>query len=405
MYYLQNEAEVNKELIQLFSSYLQGHCSQQEIERVIRLVEQGGFEAEWREALDRLAATHDAEAIVATHADESGERIHQRIRKRIDTMGDALPRRHPRRRFALLPYTIAALLLMALTMAWLVFNSPLSNKSPFAARPALVDALPGGNRATLTLADGRTVELDEMQVGITIANDKISYRDDAQEIVALQAAPVGLAVSTPNGGTYQITLADGTQVWLNAASSIRYPSRFPDTERVVEIDGECYFSVAKDAKRPFRVRSRGQEIEVLGTEFNVSAYADDATTKTTLVAGAIQVATDGLSVRHSRRLAPGEQSTLVGGVVQVEAVEANTYIGWKNGDFTFNGMELREAMKQLSRWYDVEIVYAGDIPPTPFHGSFSRTFTLAETLAILKEGHVNFALERHGSSTRLTVSP
>lgn len=264
------------------------------------------------------------------------------------------------------------------------------------------DVAPGGNRATLTLADGREIFLNESQSGIVMGDERILYQEGDEELANLdREAAAPLVLSTPKGGTYQITLSDGTAVWLNAASTLTYPSRFEGNTRTVTLSGEGYFEVTKDERKPFRVMSEGQQVEVLGTAFNVSAYPDDPETKTTLVTGAVRLG----GVGNDVKLAPGQQGIMAGNEIRVETVDVDTYTGWKNNEFVFNGIELHEAMKQLGRWYDVEVVYEGKIPSKQFYGSFSRSLTLGETLNILKQARVNFSVQQTGATNRVIVKP
>jgi transmembrane sensor len=304
-----------------------------------------------------------------------------------------------------LPYAAAIALLLSVGI-WLSNDRWLIRHQQPAAETQIVDIAPGGNRATLTLEDGRTIALSPEQEGIIVGKE-IAYSDgtavlDAAEN-ATQGGPTWLQLATPKGGTYQITLSDGTRVWLNSASTLTYPNRFMGAERIVEISGEAYFEVTKNPNKPFKVISKDQELAVLGTAFNILAYGDETVVKTTLVEGSVRVTSN---THHSATiLTPGQQSTVSGTGIEVNEVNVAACVGWKEGYFIFNGTELFDAMKQLSRWYDVEVVYEGPFPPTPFYGKISMGDTLAEVLAILKEGKVNFRIEKREGINRLIVIP
>jgi len=307
------------------------------------------------------------------------------------------------RGFRWFPYAAAAVLALA---AGLYFFQPnVENGISGIDNLTAADILPGSNRATLTLADGRTVDLSEAQAGIIIG-DGITYLDGSAVLspeVGKSESPedsphVGLAtydlrLTTPKGGTYQIMLSDGTQVWLNAASTLKYPSRFESNERVVEIDGEGYFAVTKDRSRPFKVVSKGQEVEVLGTEFNISAYADDNTVKTTLVEGAVQIVNRQSKIVN--KLLPGEQSVVRGATTDIRQVATEPYIAWKNGDFYFDNTPLADMMKQIGRWYDVEVVYEKAVPKEKFSGAMSRNVTLQTVLELLRISEINYRIEKN----------
>lgn len=315
-----------------------------------------------------------------------------------------------------LPYA-AAIFMMGTIGIWAVRNHTITHqKNEHVSLPAK-DVLPGGNRATLTLANGQAIDLKNNQKEIIVGN-KITYADGSPVLNSGSGIQL-LTLSTPRGGTYQITLPDGSKVWLNSSSRLTYPSQFAKDERIVELEGEAYFEISKrlktkasanekTSKLPFLVKTRNQTVEVLGTQFNISAYSDESNVKTTLVEGSVKVA---LVNKKSAQgtvpivLKPGQQSILHNDKTTVNRVDVSTFIGWKQGYFIFNGTELQDAMKQLSRWYNVEIRYEGNLPRTLFYGKISREGTLAEALVILKEGKVNFRIEKQEEINRLIVMP
>lgn len=314
-----------------------------------------------------------------------------------------------------LPY-VAAILVMGAIGTWALWDSQTSDPKTDQLG-LLADIQPGGNRAMLTLADGRTINLNAAQNGIVV-NDRLTYIDGTA--ILDEGLPPDIAslmsIATPKGGTYQITLPDGSKVWLNSDSKLTYPSQFDQDERVVELEGEAYFEVSKTLQKlPFLVKTRDQTVEVLGTQFNISAYRDEPEVRTTLVEGSVKVAlvnngrgepnSRPLEPSHATILKPGQQSIVNNEKATVNEVDVSAFIGWKDGFFIFNGTELRDAMKQLSRWYDVDIIYEGTFPHTPFYGKISREDSLAEVLTILKEGKVNFRIEKQGETNRLIVMP
>lgn len=301
-------------------------------------------------------------------------------------------------------WTVAASMLL-LTGIGLFLYQYIPDNNNVQQQAVLDDVPPGTNRATLTLADGRTVTLDEAQEGIIIADENITYIDGSLLDVMLSGVEAGpntqysiptsqyAILTTPKGGTYQITLPDGSNVWLNAATTLKYPPRFDADQRRVEISGEAYFSVAKDSKRPFKVISDGQEIEVLGTEFNVSAYEGETETRTTLVQGAVRLSPSGGTGRvrpsadrgRSFDLKPGEQAIAIGGSFTKEKVDLEPYIAWQKGDFHFSE-DLESVMKQVGRWYDVEIEFRDESLKKVFvSGSVLRSRPLSELLTLLED--------------------
>ncbi|HWK98988.1 MAG TPA: FecR domain-containing protein [Parapedobacter sp.] len=300
-----------------------------------------------------------------------------------------------------LPYAAAAVLAFASVSMWVFFDDVFGPK-PKTETLTSTDIGPGGNRATLTLADGRTIDLSEAQPGIVVG-DEIRYTDGSNVLDGKTEVPKSdvlrlLSLTTPKGGTYQITLPDGTNVWLNAASTLKYPSQFSDDERVVELTGEAYFDVAKTKQQnsknaqkqawPFRVVSKGQRVEVLGTEFNISAYTDDPETKTTLVNGKVKVIVNGEDISNPLSnvsyLNPGQQSILRGETIDVNAVDTEPYTAWKDGLIVFNGAEIMTIVRQLERWYDVTF-HVSDWPSgLRLEGELPRNTKLSGVLEALK---------------------
>jgi len=250
--------------------------------------------------------------------------------------------------------------------------------------------------------------------------DEISYLDGTDVLDGRlktgdgrsKAEDLGLlTLATPKGGTYQITLPDGTKVWLNAASSLRYPGSFDGDERVVELEGEAYFEVSEQAhggrsaagsgshvhtftssqKIPFKIISKGQTVEVLGTQFNISAYADDLEVKTTLVEGSVQIVN--ANSKAVNKLLPGQQSTVRGRNTDIQAVDTEKYTAWKTGLFHFSNTPFEDMMRQISRWYDVEVVYTATVPGDTFTGKMSRDLSLMTVLELLNVSNVQVRLE------------
>ncbi len=391
-----------EEFITLFLKYRNNLCNAEEAEKLIRYIKNGRNRQLVKELMDGLPQSDtDSETFEMSGIRESLDQVFNRVQQ---TKHNVPFQRHGHRIIAWQWASVAAaLLIVGMSVLWYVAGKDVQQDTIVNLKTHDID--PGGNRATLTLADGQSIALSEAEAGIVVGAERITYQDGTAAVAVLEdkntTKPKMLSLTTPRGGTYRVTLPDGTKVWLNAASTLSYPNRFVGNERRVTLSGEGYFEVVKDESKPFRVESRGQQVEVLGTQFNISAYPDEAATKTTLVEGAVRLGSNAADIT----LSPGEQGILYDGKIQVEAVNVATYVGWKNGEFVFNGIELHDAMMQLSRWYDLEVVYEGEISPTPFYGSFSRSSTLAKTLDILKEAKVNFSVQKIGSINRLVVRP
>ena len=313
---------------------------------------------------------------------------------RMGGTGQEINRQRGRRRF--LPMmSVAAAVLLLLVSAYLLFR-PGKRTAQTAA--AATDLAPGGNRAILILDDGRKITLDSAATGtiatqgvvniVKTATDELSYRATAHPGEAVSYN----TLQTPRGGQYRLTLPDGTRVWLNSASSIRYPSAFTGKDRSVEVAGEAYFDVAKDVQKPFLVKARNMEVQVLGTAFNLMAYADEEEVQTTLVTGAVEVVKD----KERQLVRPGQQAVLADGSSSFRVGEADlkSVLAWKDGFFRFDGGGIAAIMRQMARWYDVEIVYEGARPAEQFYGFLPRQQYASQILEALElTQNVHFRME------------
>ncbi|MBO9153347.1 FecR family protein [Chitinophaga sp. GCM10012297] len=284
----------------------------------------------------------------------------------------------------------AIILLAGAAVIWQSQRKQTLPSSPITAQLPKTDIAPGGTKATLTLADGTTVTLDSAgnqvissgSTTITRHQGQLLY-DAGKETAALQYN----TLSTPRGGQFRVVLPDGSKVWLNSASSLRYPLAFTGKERVVELDGQGYFEVAGDAEQPFKVKVRSMEVRVLGTHFDVMAYKDENTVNTTLLEGAVQV-TEGAA---KQLLKPGQQAVLDtrSHEMLVQQANVNKVIAWKNGLFVFNNMTLPAILREVARWYDVEIVYQTTPSTELYGGGIARSLHLSNVLALLEAGGSN----------------
>ncbi|QEM11396.1 FecR family protein [Mucilaginibacter rubeus] len=264
------------------------------------------------------------------------------------------------------------------------------------------DFLPGSNKAVLTLANGSKLSLTGgnkgllAHQGITAINKKeegrVEYRPGTDDLAAGQAAATLYnTVSTPKGGQYQVVLPDGTRVWLNTASSIRFPTAFTGNDRQVEISGEVYFEVAKNKSKPFIVSSGNQKVTVLGTHFDINAYQDEGTVKTTLLEGSVKVTNGDNMVL----LKPGQQSQLSteNKLTVSNDIDMDEVVAWKNGFFQFNKADIQTIMNQISRWYDVEVRYEGQVQPGHYYGKISRNVNASKVLKVLELSGMHFIIE------------
>lgn len=325
--------------------------------------------------------------------------------ERVGTMLSAITGRQPElrkvhflRRYR---WMAAAMLLLLGTGAYfLLQRSPQQVK--VAAKPD--DVPPGGARAMLTLANGKTVPLDSTgsqtiqqgQVTVYQQGGQLQYNNAATQ--GTSAGPSYNTLTTPRGGFFSITLPDGSKVWLNAASSLKYPVTFQGKERVVELQGQAYFEIAANPQQPFRVRlSKGAEVQVLGTSFDVMAYTDEKTAQATLVEGAVKIKQAAVQAI----LKPGQQAVLdqLAHTLEVQPADVNQVIAWKTGFFEFADTDLATIMRQVERWYDVEVIYEHPHDKERFLGRISRHQPLSRILQLLEDNGVKSRVE----GKRITV--
>ncbi|MEO8584444.1 MAG: FecR family protein [Flavitalea sp.] len=281
---------------------------------------------------------------------------------------------------------------------WTHNSSPKNIPKVAMAVTTANEILPGGQKALLTLADGSTIVLD------SVANGKIAQQGQMEVIklsggqlryesaknIDVGGEPMQLnTMSTPRGGQYQLVLPDGSKVWLNAESSITYPVAFTGPERMVNISGEVYFEVFKDKTRPFRVQAKDVQVEVLGTHFNINAYSNEGPVKTSLLEGSVKI--------NKQVLKPG-QAYLDGKIVSTN-VERD--VAWKNGVFNFNDQDLSQVMRQLARWYNLDVLYPKGVPKKEYGGEMGRNLNLEQVLKGLENSGVHFELK----GTSLIVKP
>lgn len=406
--------ETNKSKIdQLLQKYKEGNCSLEEIEWLQHAL--SATDIGDQDAIDQAIVTSLLQPSAAGKMSESRQKIVLgNIKKQIQQ--GTQERDKPK--FSIgWPYWAAAacLLLFIFTMLfWQQQTSPVqADINLVRMQDTTGDVVnPGGNSATLRLANGTLLELDKQASGI-VMGESITYENGKsiaaaaldKQAMAADPSKLVLELATPLGGIYQITLPDGTKVWLNAGSSLKYPMSFAKNERRVRLEGEAFFEVTKDSARPFKVLSKGQEIEVLGTAFNVNAYPDNTTIKTTLVKGKVKLSNNN---RYSEAiyLLPGQQSTNTNnGKIQLANVDTAPFTAWKEGLFYFDETPLSDALQQIGRWYNVEVKYKGEVPQTHFYGRIKRSKPLRDVLDVLEEGGLRFELSKSDEKNILYVRP
>ena len=380
----------------LLSRYKTGLASAEERKELSVLLEE-----DWEHRTPGRPVDHiDWQQMLESIKREGGQKMPKRP-VRAERPLRAEPPLRPLRILHLYWFRAAAVILLFLGIGagtWLAINrtsKPLEART-IPARPA--DVAPGVNKAILTLSGGRQLILDSTakdtlltEGSVIVASAKGSLAYNARSAAADGEAMYN-TLTTPRGGQYQLTLPDGTKVWLNAASSIRYPTVFNGKDRTVTVTGETYFEVARKANQPFMVRTGQLEVAVLGTSFNINAYGDESTIKTSLIEGSVKVAEG----NKTALLTPGQQAQTDGNKdIQITKMSnPAAAIAWKNGYFSFEKADLQTVMRQLSRWYDVDISYEnGKAPADHFWGDLKRDARLSDILAVLAKSGISFTID------------
>jgi ferric-dicitrate binding protein FerR (iron transport regulator) len=322
---------------------------------------------------------------------ETSMRMWDKIQQRVDAIETPVLRHYRKYR-----WLAAAVLVLA------VITYPLLRKQqPKLLAEATSTIKPGGNKAVLTLANGSKVVLTDTgsqviktgNIAIQQTQGKLQYESQGNEANAFNE------LTTPRGGVFQVSFPDGSHVWLNAASSLKYPLKFKDNRTVI-LNGQAYFEIAPNAKQPFIVKVGEMEVRVLGTSFDIMAYKDEEAVNTTLIEGAVKV----LQGNTSALLHPGQQSKLnpANGRMEVQAVNLENVLAWRNGRFELENTDLPTFLRQLARWYDIEIAIeapAKEVALKKFGGQIGRDMNLQDVLIILDQYGVECKLENR----KLTV--
>lgn len=308
---------------------------------------------------------------------------------------------------------VAASILTLLSIGLFFYsNRSIDDRSALSESEALKEKViikPGGDKAVLTLSDGSKIILEDAkkgllanQAGVSIqktADGELLYsfaKDVGSESRKLPEEVIYNKIETPFGGKYQINLPDGSKVWLNSASTLRFPALFSGNTREVELSGEAYFDVAKNPDKPFKVVTKDQIVEVLGTQFNINSYSDEETIKTTLIEGSVKI----IYKNRVVLLSPGQQFQPNMNSSKVVEADTEEVTAWKDGYFLFKDEDIQSIMRKISRWYNVEVNYSGNIPEVGFGGNISRSKDINEVLNVLQlTNAVHFKVE----GRRITV--
>ncbi|MRG45185.1 DUF4974 domain-containing protein [Chitinophaga sp. SYP-B3965] len=369
----------------LFRAYMNQSCSEQDKEKLFAMMADQENDARLYEIIDRVMAEPGEEIVIE---EERADEI-------LSVLQQAIPKKHKRGRMvSITRWAAAAAVVTGLgTLYWIYPSSKPSKNNQQAATAQDIQAASQG--AILTLGDGKQVTLDSLQKGVianqggtnvSLAHGTIAYDDHRAAAVSYNT------LSTPKGRLFHLVLPDGSDVWLNAASAVTYPTSFSGKERVVTLKGEAYFDIKPDAAKPFSVRlADNTEVKVLGTAFNINAYENEHVTATTLINGSVQINAG----NNSSILKPGYQANVAHATpgIKVSRADTSQVLAWKNGIFNFEDADIQAVMKQLERWYDIEVQYENGIPAIIFGGKMDRNLSLSNIIRMLEISDVHCRLE------------
>jgi transmembrane sensor len=377
----------------LLEEYITDAISEEDLREFYALLEDPFYRDLWNKALEK---EWDLGMYEEAKDERIGQLIQQNVLERIATTKVVSIQRSQAK--WIYRVSAAAVFFILLAGSFYFINSRSKHKDGQRNEAAqnIVDVSPGDNKAVLVLSDGRQVELNSLQQGFIMdqGNARITKEDSgsvAYEALDKTSLVYYNTIRTPRGGQHHVKLEDGTDVWLNAASSIRFPTVFSGKERKVEITGEAYFEVAHKTGRPFLVAARGMQVEVLGTHFTINSYENENTLKATLLKGKIKIDAE----KDSAILSPGEQARISSNnhLAVVKDVDVEEAVSWKNGYFKFVQADVKTVMRQVERWYDVEVVYEGPNPEGHFNGNIPRNIMASSLIRILKAGGIQCKLD------------
>jgi len=377
----------NNELIKLISKYLSGKATIQEAEFV-----------------ERYYGHFDLQNAAPAFSEEEWQILSLGMRKAIEEKIEKVDetRLVPLYRKKWFRYAAAASIIFLVTIGSIVYmrnkSSSLQSDPAKGGELAVNDILPGGNKATLTLANGSIISLDSAKNGRLAEQDQATILKVGNGLITYDAIPPNghkveyNSINIPKGGQYGVTLPDGSKVLLNSISSMRFPTAFNEKNRVVELtSGEAYFEVAKDIDKPFIVKVGDVQIKVLGTHFNIMSYDNESVIKTTLLEGSIELDKNG----GVYLLGPGQQAQIdkAGNIKVLDDVDLERVSAWRNGLFYFEDDDIKAVMRQLERWYDITVDYQGAVPKNTFTGQIQRDITLSRLLENLANSNVHLSIE------------
>lgn len=372
----------SKHIKLLFERYLNNHASREETAELFQYFQDTNNKEALEQMIENQLESRDKEELI-------DKMILDRVFSKIDL--DTEPQNITSPTWYKITGVAAAIILI-ISISYLFLN-----RNTYHDHTATIIE-PGRDKATLVLSSGKTIVLEDVangklteELGTTIEKTEkggINYKIEGNTDVRVAMN----LLNVPKGGQFQITLSDGTKVWLNSNSSLKYPSAFSASERRVELTGEAYFEVSKNKQKPFIVETSLQKVEVLGTKFNINAYDDESSTQTSLAEGSVRVSCK----NNTTLLKPGQQSTLTDQNIAVRSINLDQVLDWKNGDFNFSNNNLKEIMRKISRWYNIEVIFEGPISQETYVAQISRKKRLNDVLRALQlSGSIKYSIRNN----------
>ncbi len=396
----------------LLSLYVEGRISREDYEQLFDRLKNNPDDEHVNSAIDHIFRKMKTYAVLT---DNEKEVIYQNIisNKRFDSSGQEDEDGFNMRRIGNWKRIMvaASVLLLISTALYFYTNRIRTPQLVQRIQPVAPKVIsPGGDKAVLTLSDGSRIILDNAKNGVLANQEGVSiqktsdgkllytFSNSDKVVKAGDIHVIYNKIETPRGGKYEVNLPDGSKVWLNASSSLRFPALFAGKTREVELTGEAFFDVAKNPDKPFKVITKDQVVEVLGTQFNINSYSDEGPIKTTLIEGSVKIIYKDQVVL----LSPGEQFRPQSSIAKVIPADTEEVVAWKKGYFLFKNEDIKSIMRKLSRWYDVDVSYSGEIPGVGFGGNISRSKDISEVLNVLQlTNAVHFKVDER----RITVMP
>jgi transmembrane sensor len=399
---------MNKDRITLlYKKYLADDCTAEELTELKSLISDPQFQEEMSSLLDETWVNLKEEELIDFTETNSTAIFNQIVNS---------DKKEQKPKLLWMRYAAAILIFIGLGASIWIYNSKLTQQlESKKVAQQILELKPGSNNATLTLDNGDKINLHNN--GIIVSKHSVNYTDGGLLVGANESQKANLnqtqylSLNTPYGGEYQVVLSDGTKVWLNADSHLRYPLEFEKDKRVVELEGEAYFEVAKMKERPFIVKTQNQEVKVLGTHFNINSYSYQDGIKTTLLEGSVKVTRTiismGSETLQSQMLVPGEQSLVSKNLKEITVKKVNIVeaVDWKDGLFIFNDEPIESITNRLAKWYNVKFVFKGDFTNVRFAGNYARNKSLNTLLSNIElTGLVHFKVEGNREERRIMVT-